>query len=755
MASNTAFKEHAEITLSDNTVLELGPGDFTVSGNYVVDGPGLSSFPLGVAVQRQAQLQIMNADGGFSDVDFLNASVRLYLTLGNEELGLGYFTATTPATYGDTITVTVYDDMYKADKEYAAGITFPATTAALFADVCSCCGITAGGTFKNSTFTVNATPPSGMTCREVLGGIGLIAAGNVHIDDSGVAQVVSYTTTSTPPELSLWQTISVETADTVITGLSTEGSTGSVQVGSGDYILPVSCAAFPTQEQDILTLIGVGLLGLTFRVFTGEHIANPLIEFMDYVSVKDRKGVSHRTFITDAQFQFCNFTSLKNSAATSVDNGRTYSSVQRTVNNIRSQVQRLDDQITSKVWQEDIDEASSEIEQKIDNITLRVIGSDGTVSEIAINDQGQINLLGTVIAQKMDVDSIQANSIAVSKLTGEIRNSGWVLDLENGTFTIGNISANKVTSGALTVKDSNGNVLFSADKDNKTVTLAGWTATNKYLSSKNSSTGNTISLGNGEINANVIRLENSQSADQMPTMSFYPKGGSSSMMDISAYGNSTAGYSSQIYSPTDIILRSPTGIILIAGTGSGPSGYGGVGIEGELYINGTTLSSLLSGKAPTSHAVNANTYGLGTTGVYGHVKTVNNVTTSAHASGLALSAYQGKVLKDAIDALNTRTDSTITVASGWTATQKWCRKRAGIVEFYLEITGGTLSSGWNTVGTLPSGYRPPAAFDDVVLNNGSTTDPASQMKVQADGSIRVYKVAATTNNLRLRAVFST
>ena len=57
-------------------------------------------------------------------------------------------------------------------------------------------------------------------------------------------------------------------------------------------------------------------------------------------------------------------------------------------------------------------------------------------------------------------------------------------------------------------------------------------------------------------------------------------------------------------------------------------------------------SRLSNARTPTSHAVNANTYGLGTTGVYGHVKTVNGLTQASHSDGLALSAYQGKVLND-------------------------------------------------------------------------------------------------------------
>ena len=58
----------------------------------------------------------------------------------------------------------------------------------------------------------------------------------------------------------------------------------------------------------------------------------------------------------------------------------------------------------------------------------------------------------------------------------------------------------------------------------------------------------------------------------------------------------------------------------------------------------------LDAKAPTSHASSSSTYGLGTTANYGHVKTINGLTQSSHSDGTALSAYQGKVLKDAIDA---------------------------------------------------------------------------------------------------------
>ena len=66
-------------------------------------------------------------------------------------------------------------------------------------------------------------------------------------------------------------------------------------------------------------------------------------------------------------------------------------------------------------------------------------------------------------------------------------------------------------------------------------------------------------------------------------------------------------------------------------------------------IANSTVNTALGGKAPTSHASSATTYGVGTTSNYGHVKTINGLTQSSHSNGTALSAYQGYVLKQAVD----------------------------------------------------------------------------------------------------------
>lgn len=83
--------------------------------------------------------------------------------------------------------------------------------------------------------------------------------------------------------------------------------------------------------------------------------------------------------------------------------------------------------------------------------------------------------------------------------------------------------------------------------------------------------------------------------------------------------------------------------------------YGHCKVENDLtaasYSDGVALSAyqgklLNDNKAPKSHASTTNTYGLGSTTNYGHCKTINNLTTSSHSDGNALSAYQGYVLSE-------------------------------------------------------------------------------------------------------------
>ena len=80
MEMRTDFKEQAEVTFLDGTKLSLTENDFTVSNNSITDGAGSNGLPLGAAIQRQIQIELMNDDDHLEKYDFVGAQIRLYMT---------------------------------------------------------------------------------------------------------------------------------------------------------------------------------------------------------------------------------------------------------------------------------------------------------------------------------------------------------------------------------------------------------------------------------------------------------------------------------------------------------------------------------------------------------------------------------------------------------------------------------------------------------------------------------------------------
>lgn len=107
-----------------------------------------------------------------------------------------------------------------------------------------------------------------------------------------------------------------------------------------------------------------------------------------------------------------------------------------------------------------------------------------------------------------------------------------------------------------------------------------------------------------------------------------------------------------------------------------------------------------------------------------------------------------KLLTDIICDGKTK-DSTLTINKG-TAGQNWCKKKCGVVEFYVESTGISWGSGWNTIATLPSGYEPLLYYDFVAKDN--TNDTACSCKITAGGEVQVYKTSSVSNHVRIHGI---
>lgn len=386
MNERTDFKENAEITFADGTFIELSEKDFTVSNNSVVDSAGSNGIPLGVALCRSIQIELMNDDDRFSMYDFFGAKIRLYLTFALSEtierIEYGTFTVLTPETYGTTIIITALDDMHKADRDYNTSLNFPATIRDMLRDACVTLGISQGTTsFINDDFVVNEKPAD-ITFRQLFGYIAMIAGGNARIDQTGRLRIHtydfsnmesiynsvlnggSYNPWDNPSNydggsfapwntgnsldggefedrnhfhvLGNWSNLKVDTDDIVITGVKTEYEDENDEkhvaiYGVEGYLLNIDNPLIIGKEQEAIELIGSVMVGGRFRQFSGDIVANPTCEFMDTALLLDRKGNVYISFLTDINFQFFGFTSIKNSAEPTLRNSaKTYSEATKT-----------------------------------------------------------------------------------------------------------------------------------------------------------------------------------------------------------------------------------------------------------------------------------------------------------------------------------------------------------------------------------------------------------------------------------------
>ena len=471
MKTRTDFKENAQIMFADGSTLNLSEDDFSMSNNGVVDSAGANSIPLGCAICRNIQIELLNDDDHLKEYDFYGAKIRLYLTFElsetTEKIEYGTYTVITPETYGTTVLVTAVDDMYKADKAYTTALPFPATAANVLADACTICGITLGSTsFLHSDYVIQEKPSDKYTYRQIIGYIAMVACGNARIDRTGHLQVMTYSFDWTNAhKLTEWSNLTVDTSDITVTGIQMERTAKrtidgkeqevkeTVLVGTKRYVLTVVNPLVTGNEGTLISWIYAVFKDVSFRKFEGDSFGYPIAEFMDMAKITDWKGNEYNTFLTDVNFNFFGFTTMKNSAesglrlASQYSNGETRADIKAAdlVNRERS--------------------AREAAVQELQNAAANASGMYET--RVELEDKSVITYLHDkpTLEESLVVIKITAEAVAVSNDGGKTYPYGMILtgDLITKMLYAEGINADYIDTGVLSVRDKDGNVKFLVD----------------------------------------------------------------------------------------------------------------------------------------------------------------------------------------------------------------------------------------------------------------------------------------------------
>lgn len=483
MMQRQDFKENAEVTFSDGTVLHLEEKDFSITNNSVVDSADANAVPIGAAICRNIQMELLNEDDHLGKYDFYGARIRLYLTfeLLNtiEKIEFGTFTVTAPECYGTTVVVNASDDMYKANVAYSTDLLFPATAGAVLRDACSRCSILMGTTsFLHDDFQIQTKPSGDYTFRQVIGYLAMIACGNARINRSGKLEILTYDLDFTREchNLTEWKSLTMDTSDITITGIQTtrkvkkteeEKKTEveeTVRAGSEGYMLTVSNPLISGNEETLVSWIHEKISGVPFRRFTGDYITYPLVEFMDLAKITDWRGNTYNTFITDIDFVFFGITTLKNSAESGLRNASKYGS---------------EDTQTNVHLQELIEQERTDRQEAIKKLGDSLNAGGGLYATYEKQPDGStITYLHDkpTLKESKTVIKITAEAIGVSNDGGKNYLYGFVLDgdiIAKILYAHG-IDADYINTGAIIVRDAETKeIIFSVDMDTGRVVISG------------------------------------------------------------------------------------------------------------------------------------------------------------------------------------------------------------------------------------------------------------------------------------------
>lgn len=182
IAGNRNYLIKADVWLADNTT---NVPDFTLTNEEIWDN-GItidqaisddSSFTIGAAIVGSLQVVINNINGDFSQYDFYNAKITLYLGVTGDVdehdvqryYRIGFYVVDEPSYNGSLITLNCLDNMTWFDVPFENITTTNTTAGQLVQAICSHVGVLLDTPqFPNHTQAIDVELDQKLNCREVL-----------------------------------------------------------------------------------------------------------------------------------------------------------------------------------------------------------------------------------------------------------------------------------------------------------------------------------------------------------------------------------------------------------------------------------------------------------------------------------------------------------------------------------------------------------------------------------------------------------
>lgn len=499
---NRIFHHEVNIKFADQTSMTVD--DIDLFAFQLLDATSnTGSFDIGSAIAQQLLLKLNNVDSKFDNHDFSDAVItaKIGLELSDnsiEWLNKGTFTAEPGTVSGDTISVNAFDNMVKFDADYSQSkLVYPATLGAVVRDACSCCGVTLApdtANFNKSNYVVQNRPnDSALTFRQVLQFVGQISCTFFKINTEGKLSAKWYDTDTLESidmnnvntekvilidELHTGSTL--QTDDVVITGIKVieenrdeENSSSEVTYKSGTdgYVLEVSGNKLIQggKGAEVVNYLGECLNGLQFRPVSINASTDPCRESGDLAVVIDSKGNKYKTIFTNVNYVAHTAQALICGAEVPARLSSTrYSQATQVYKEIRANIRKYRSE-----WSAAFKELQTAMDSKNGLFPVSETQEDGSTilyfcDKPALKDSSTVIKLSAA-GWGMSTDGCKTWNV------GTLVDGTTITKILNAT----GINADWINTGALTVKDDDGNIVLSVDASTgklitKLAEIAGW-----------------------------------------------------------------------------------------------------------------------------------------------------------------------------------------------------------------------------------------------------------------------------------------
>lgn len=511
--------QEVEITFPDGTVKivkdEIMGGNCTFS-----DCAESSSFPIGCVICKSMTLELDNSQDQWKNYYFYQAKVHSYLKMQIdadtiEAIDKGTYTITAPEQYGETLNFTALDDMYKVNAAYTSNLTLPQSVEALVRDACETLDIPFGGTMQHGNLIISEIPEN-MTFRQLFGWAAMLETANARLDNKGYLHFIKWDFSNVQEDCNavvdadgnvtfkgganidsenfvsptgnwtidndgfltliesatdaseklkdFFTSPTVSSDDIIITGIKLKNRENEVMYGSTGYVIELENDLVADSDLDtVAAQIGDSIIGAKFRNMSGELVYNPLIEFGDMAYTYDRKWNRYITPLTDVSCSVNGKTTVKTQADDPI---RGQSKFQSESTKAIVEARRL------------VKKEKTAREKAVEKLEETLKNSSGLYeTSVAQEDGSTITYLHDkpTLAESKNVIKFTAEAIGVSNDGGKTYPYGFFLtgDLIAKILYAHGINADYIDTGALTVRDSDGNIIFQVDMDTKKVIISG------------------------------------------------------------------------------------------------------------------------------------------------------------------------------------------------------------------------------------------------------------------------------------------